>query len=488
MKKTILSMLMGATMLASAANAAPSMKIDATDLVLPTGDQVISDLYIQNTGGINNVSLSKYEQAWMIVHEKDTAFKHKTFWVRTGKVFTGVSIDDIKDLSKSDRSDFIKNEVVSNLVIAELNKQIADLEIATKEAIEKLSKEFSQANAKIVADFQAEIAELNEAHAAIVAAKDIEIAEVSYERDVYKSWNNDYADWVSDLQAEIVTKDAEISRLTGELSTAQALLAEANAAVISANDRYGAEAQAHINTSLRLGIQIENITADLNAANAKVAELEAELATAVTDALFVGNVTVDGVRIGNGGIAASLGYTGPADIASLVSYVEEIGYNVETVAYSLVDAGLYGNVELATAAILDGSAEFAIGNALIQSYIDGQMSVDITSDNAQAIADAKARGLASFEAKTKEGSKDVTVSFINHFNPMGQFVHSYDITVDGKVYTVSAPSIGNLVSQLENTAAAAFEAGYEAGYSDGYNDGYADGYADGFADGVASVK
>lgn len=167
MKKTILSILAGATMLASAANAAPSMKIDATDLVIPTGDQVISDLYNQNTGGINNVSLSKYEQAWMIVHEKDTMFKHKTFWVRTGKVFTGIAIDDIKDLSKSDRTEVIMDSVKKSVVEAALRDQAEKLSELYKEEINKLQIQFTKERVNAVAKVQAELDNVNKTLSAL---------------------------------------------------------------------------------------------------------------------------------------------------------------------------------------------------------------------------------------------------------------------------------------------------------------------------------
>ena len=230
MKKTILSILAGATMLSSAAFASPALKIDATDLVLPTGDQVISDLYNQNVGGINNVSLSKYEQAWMIVHDKDTMFKHKTFWVRTGKLFTGIAVDSLKDLNKNERSDFIKNEIISNAVLTELTNQI---EMAEKTILD-LQAQFGVVGAEVErlgAALAAEItskAELVAAHEAVVeginAGHSIAIAAIDN-----TDYQNEHHAFVSGQLIGAESRNAEIATL-------EATIAELNAEIAAGGD------------------------------------------------------------------------------------------------------------------------------------------------------------------------------------------------------------------------------------------------------------
>lgn len=163
MKKTILSILAGATMLSSAAIASPSFKIDATDLVLPTGDQVLSDLYNPVQAGINNTHLSKYEQAWMIKHEKNTLFKHKTFWVRSGKVFTGIHVDKLKDLDRSERIEMIKSEITIAQITSLFNTQLEMLAEAQKKAIADLTAEFTQEHTARVNELNMQITELTEA-------------------------------------------------------------------------------------------------------------------------------------------------------------------------------------------------------------------------------------------------------------------------------------------------------------------------------------
>lgn len=133
MKKALLSILAGATMLSSTAFAIDT--IDASKLVLPTGDQTISDLYSNTQNGINNNNLSEYEQAWMIVHDKNSLFKHKTFWTRTGTTFVPHSVDKLGKLNSSDRSKMIKSNIIEASIIDSLNKTIEKLTIAKEEAI-----------------------------------------------------------------------------------------------------------------------------------------------------------------------------------------------------------------------------------------------------------------------------------------------------------------------------------------------------------------
>ena len=181
MNKVLLSILAGATMLSSVASASPALKIDATDLVLPTGDQVISDLYNQNVGGINNVSLSKYEQAWMIVHDKESIFKHKTFWVRTGKVFTGISIDDLKDLNKSERSelivDSVKRSIIDAAIIAELNATIEmkDIKIAELDSMIKNKDITIGEHLTTISELNTKIENLEAAKDALFTAEDLTV-------------------------------------------------------------------------------------------------------------------------------------------------------------------------------------------------------------------------------------------------------------------------------------------------------------------------
>ena len=180
MKRFLLPIIAGA-MFSTSALSAPSMKIDATNLVLPTGDQVISDLYNQNTGGINNVSLSKYEQAWMIVHEKDTLFKHKTFWVRTGKVFTGIAVDDLKDLNKSDRTELIidkvKRSVIEAAIIEELNKTIEmkDIKIGELNAMIEAKDLKIENQVSEISDLNKRIGELEKAKESLFTAEDLKL-------------------------------------------------------------------------------------------------------------------------------------------------------------------------------------------------------------------------------------------------------------------------------------------------------------------------
>ena len=205
MKRFLLPIIAGA-MFSTSALSAPSMKIDATNLVLPTGDQVISDLYIQNTGGINNVSLSKYEQAWMIVHEKDTLFKHKTFWVRTGKIFTGISVDDLKDLNKIDRSSAIGDAVKQNLISSAILEQI---EMVKKEIID-IQKRFAEVDAKF--------GQLS----ADLATKTAELKSLQMAKDAVDQSNSDLEIKLSDKVSHVEMIEARIADLESKLEAAKA--------------------------------------------------------------------------------------------------------------------------------------------------------------------------------------------------------------------------------------------------------------------------
>ena len=146
MKKTILSILAGAFISTSALALEP---IDGSKLILPTGDQKISDIYDNIQSGINNNTLSPYEQAWMIVHDKKVMFKHKTFWTRVGTTFIPHNVEKLADMNSSDRAKMIKETIIKEIVVEKIKVVIEEKIIEDTSKIKALEAQVKAKEAVI---------------------------------------------------------------------------------------------------------------------------------------------------------------------------------------------------------------------------------------------------------------------------------------------------------------------------------------------------
>ena len=137
-----------------------------------------------------------------------------------------------------------------------------------------------------------------------------------------------------------------------------------------------------------------------------------------------------------------------------------------------------------TETILDTYYETNLQNgytALVQFLRNAAMEVRNTVPSQEvidaAIEEAKAEGLATFDASTRGASYDNSIETTTH-----------TLTVDAVRNGVASLDLSNLNQNVFTAIAIAAGEAWEDGYSDGYSDGYADGYRDGFADGVAFCK
>ena len=488
MNKILLSILAGATMLSSVASASPALKIDATDLVLPTGDQVISDLYNQNVGGINNVSLSKYEQAWMIVHDKESIFKHKTFWVRTGKVFTGIAIDDIKDLSKSERSEFIIDSIKKSVLEAALKDQAEMLANLYKEEINKLQAKFTQERVNAVAKVQADLDAINNALDAIDTAntKVKVVYDAGHEAGV-ASVDKEHNVRVIGGQ---LTKDGYIGVNINKDITADD--------IINVGEKIKEAYSAGVNItqdSIRdelvatFGLTFTNSNGELIPTNlvglpATIDALEAKLATTV-----LGPLDVQAVRdiINSAKASATIDNDRTLVTVNIVPITDD--YKILSVtrpggapATTLIDDTAIGATGKKSISIQHGNSRYEPTTAEGLQITGNDANITTTSGitYSEQIRDeyGVVVGTESFDGytatvniTTAEGTKEIEIG-----NFEGLDVGSLNAFVD-------------TIAELSYDAGydAGFEAGYDAGFSDGYESGYADGYTDGFNDGVASV-
>ena len=435
MKKTILSILAGATMLSSAAFSAPAMKIDATDLVLPTGDQVISDLYNRNTNGINNNNLSKYDQAWMIIHDKDTLFKHKTFWVRAGKVFTGIAVDDLKDLNKSERSELIGKSITAATVEAALKDQKEMLEATHAMKIAELSKASEDAIAMIageVTDLRNQINDIANVIADVATAENVSVA-------ISDSYNAGHADGVASVDVEAAGNEA-VQEALDHIASVTNFTGTVN--LTNLTDYFSVNTVDIENAAFALSDPTPNGFQAFSSYEEALAALQSDN---VGQALW--DITVDAYNQG----AATAIATAKANARA----------SEPTPTFSRTDDGIVASV-----AINSGTVSFT------QEVPTETGSKTISSDvNYDADTTAALGG-----GSTTYYAISIDDTVVAH------------IGVDSLIPNLDVAIADAYDAGFADGYADGFADGYSEGYSDGFEDGYSQGYDDGFTDGVNSVR
>ena len=197
-----------------AAVAASFVSTGASAVQLPAEGEVCSSIHSNISVGINNPELSDYRKCVMIQHDIDTAFTYKTFWVRNGDTFTSFPVETLAKMNRGERVELIKDGVTKAVLEAALAEQREMLEVAHAEAIRVLSEEFTQANARAVADLNNQISDLNDKIDEIKAAHEIAIKMIPVEDGINQSH-------VNAVQTQLNAKITELNDIQTRLSNLQ---------------------------------------------------------------------------------------------------------------------------------------------------------------------------------------------------------------------------------------------------------------------------
>ena len=502
MKKTILSILAGATMLSSVAQAAVT-NIDARDLLIPTGEQKISDLY-SKPEGINNSDLSKYEQAWMIIHDKKTVWKHKKFWIRTGKLFTGIDKADFADASsKDEKIEIIKKAVKENIALSALNGQLSQLEADKDSAI--TAGDFENAKDIIV-----EVEKIKEVIKEVQVAAEVDFiftngdilaggktAALLEDKKIYVQ-NSETGAFAKGTFRNLAGGDGYVKVA---FPTAQAVMTSSSPTVFSATV-YG--------ETFTVGSveQLTDLAKRVNEAEYVAIEshfngvLQGEANKAITSI----EVSTDGQVIatfadGTSHVAITNnnydnGFTAGANSVSL-DPVEATRTYADRVEYDNVVAEHLGAHGITTVSELNASIARGHANLdTIESYLgrDARLALEAAITGHAEAVEVYAQIGENARERTARFTQDTT--FTGHstrFSPKSSTLETISVSIRGDngrdtivVADIPANSLdGVSIDAIESLVTESFEYGFEAGYSAGYDDGYADGYADGFADGYS---
>ena len=181
---------------------------------------------------------------------------------------------------------------------------------------------------------------------------------------------------------------------------------------------------------------------------------------------------------------------GPGDRAMVITLTNEREIRVN--ADAAYNAGV-SEINGAVHSVLRGSV--GLGYTVNDAWnADRNTYYALVHVAAQAVVDAKARGLATFDATTQGSSYGAGGDDADNLSDIGR--GWTDVNLDqtfssgGLFITVAGDVVryGTTGDNLWDVLNDAVEDVYDRGFNDGYDEGYTEGYADGFADGVASVN
>ena len=271
MKKIILGLIAG-TMLSTTAFAID--KIDASNLALPAEGQVCSDLHDRNSGGINVKALSPYNQCVMIENDMDTGFTYKTFWTKVDNMFIPHNVDDLADMSPSERKEAMKETIIKEVVV----ERIVEVIVEDMEKINELQREIDTLKKVNIPALNGKISELERDARLAHSVLDVELKqELDIEIPSISNLKYDDDDFGYALRSAITNKINEVidSKLENALFSHNAKKAAA------------LESKRTPNPGTQAGLNSFSFTAEKNGATALISK----------DGEFFGSVLTKNVDI-----------------------------------------------------------------------------------------------------------------------------------------------------------------------------------------------
>ena len=396
-----------------AAVAASFVSTGASAVQLPAEGEVCSSIHSNISVGINNPELSDYRKCVMIQHGIDTATTYKTFWVRTGDMFTSFALDDLRKMNGRERVEHIKDTIIKEVIVTEYVEVIVEKIVVDTAEVDRLTGELAVLQARI--DTLAPLAES-----------------------------------IPELVASIESLETLRDDLMGQLDTVTADLAAAiESKAVVTGDLEAANAEITRLESQITDLQVTNQNAILAAVNnaERITNLEGQLETA-NDSLEAANMTISALQ----------GQLDAVDEEHEIRIVGWYGpdYTAAEVTETVSSDGTINITSLLNAARNDGR-QFA--NANRKRELANALGIqDLVSDT---------DGITHvIDLAVEEIQRQAHAKVAEAFVGSGLFGTEADI--------ITALTNGTLEDDLMVAITQAYDDGYDDGFVDGYQEGYAD--------------
>ena len=399
--------------------------------------------HLDNPTRFNPTELSAYQECWLDYHKPDemAGTLGGIFYARAGDSIVSMPVSDLRSAGSAGAA---KQKVVDAILLAMAEQRVEELE-------------------GMVADLEEAKAGLVDDLAAAVTAAEMDAATISGLR--------------SNLAAVEATRDMLQGIIDGEPARIQAAIDAARQGIID---------------TARMGYVTE---ADRDAHG--VARYNAGY-TDGSDAIS-GDLLVTGVVVGRDGSVRVNTANGS------FSFMRGAGYVTDSYNAGHADGIVAGRVGYVTesqrdtdvanaVAAVDTSHDVTVNGVVYTFTADGSVTVDITTDNMQAIADARMAVMFPTSVAVS-ATKNITIPAAVETGYNYDNSHT-NTGIGNAVFWHHSGAPGSTVNGFNNSywigttnaLVEAIQETYDAGFNDGYDEGYADGYSDGFRDGVRAVQ